>query len=141
MIVIDFKLPVLFGQNTFIKILKGLANARWTDCFLATDRLSAKTPVRQMCSSISRQLQDTNLFMFRSISLHGVRTDNLSSKSSRHRNLSACDAAKALPLRHPRKRFSDHACKGKRKSGLANLRRVCTRAYENYVAKRKTPVS
>jgi len=86
MVVIDFNSLLNFGQYTFIDTLKGLANALRTDCFLTTDRLSAETPIRQMCSTIQRQLPNKNIFLFRSIPLHGICSDNLSSESERHRN-------------------------------------------------------
>ena len=124
MVVIDFNSLLNFGQYTFIDTLNGLANALRTDCFLTTDRLSAETPIRQMCSTIQRQLPNKNIFLFRSIPLHGICSDNLSSESERHRNLPAGDAAKTLPLRHPRKCFAQHFGKGKRKSRLANICRV-----------------
>jgi len=124
MIGIDFNLHLTLGQYTFVDLLKGLANACWTNSFLTAIRLSSKKTIRQMRSQISRQLQDKNFFMFRSISVHGIRSDNLPSKSSRHRNLSSGNAAKTLPLRHSWKSFTYHLGQGKRKSKLANIRRV-----------------
>jgi len=124
MIGIDFNLPLNFGQYTFTDLLKGLANAYRTDRFLTTVRFSSQKTIRQMRSKTSRQLSDKNLFMFRSIPLYGLCPDNLSTKSSRHRNLSAGNATKTLSLRHTRECFPNHAGKGKRKSRLANICRV-----------------
>jgi len=127
MVVSDFNSVVNFGQNTFVEILEGLANVHWTNSFLATDRLFAKTPIRQMRSPIPRQLQDKNFFMFLPIPLHGIRSDNIPSKSSRHRNLPKSNATKTLPLRHSWKSFTHHFGEGKRKSRLANICRVRSR--------------
>jgi len=124
MVVIDFNSPINFGQNTFAKTLKGQANARGTNCFLTTVRLSAKIPIRQMRLPIPRQPSNKNLFLFRSIPVHGFCSDNISTESSRHRDLSESIEAKTLPLRHTRKRFTQHVSKRKRKSRLENLRRL-----------------
>ena len=125
MIVIDFNSPINFGHNTFLDLLKGLANVHRTDCFFTTDKLPAKTRFRQMCSPIPWQSPDKNFFMFRSIPLYGFCSDNISSESSRHRNLPASNAAKTLPLRHSRKYFTQHVSKRKRTSRLENICRLC----------------
>jgi len=126
MIGIDFNLPLEFGQYTFTDLLKGLANACRTDSFLATVRLSSQKTIRQMCSQISRQPSNKNFFLFRSIPVYGVCSDNLSPESSRHRNLSSSNAAETLPLRYTRECFPNHAGEGKRKSRLENLRGLRT---------------
>ena len=128
MIGIDFNLHLTFGQYTFMDLLKGLANACWTNSFLTTVRLSSQKTIRQMCSPIPRQLQDKNFFMFRSISLHGIRSDNVPSKSSRHRNLPESNAPETLPLRHSWESFTHHLGQGKRKSRLADIQRLCPSA-------------
>ena len=124
MTVIDFNSLINFGQITFVETLKGLANAHRANCFLTTDRLSAKARIRQMRSPIPRQLSDKNFFLPRSVSLYGFCTDNISTESSRHRNLFASNAIQTLPLWHPRKNFSQHPGKGKRESRLANICRL-----------------
>ena len=124
MIGIDFNLHLTLSQYTFMDLPKGLANACRTNSFLTTVRLSSKKTIRQMRSQILRQLQDKNFFMFRSISLHGIRSDNVSPKSSRYRNLPESNATKTLSLRHPWKSFTHHLGQGKRKSRLPNICRV-----------------
>ena len=126
MVGIDFNLPLNFGQYIFIDSLKGLANACWTDSFLTTDRLSAKTQIRQMRSTIPWQPSNKNFFLFRSIPVHGFCSDNLSTESSRHRDLPESIETKTLPLRHTRKCFTQHVSKCKRASRLENIRRLRT---------------
>ena len=126
MIGIDFNLPFNFCQDTFTDLSKGLVNARRQDSFLTTVRLSTKETIRQMCSQISRQSSNKNFFMFRSIHLHGLRSNNFSSESSGHRNLSSGNAVKTLSLRHKRQDFQNHAGECKRKSPLENLRGLLT---------------
>ena len=126
MAVIDFNSPIDFGQTTFVETLKGLANARWANCFLTTDGSPAETRIRQMRSAISRQLPSKNFFLLRSIPLYGFCPDNISPEPSGHRNLPASHAIQAVPLRHSREGFSQHSGKGKRKSRLANLCRLRT---------------
>jgi len=129
MTVIDFNSLVDFGQNIFLATSKGLANVHWKNSFLTTDRLSAKARIRQMRSPIPRQLSDKNFFLPRSVSLYGFCTDNISTESSRHRNLFASNAIQTLPLWHPRKNFSQHPGKGKRESRLANIHRLRSPLY------------
>ena len=124
MTVIDFNSLVDFGQIIFMPTSKGLANVHRTNSFLTTDRLPAKTRIRQMCSPASRQLSNTNFLLSQPISLYGFCSDNISTEPSGHRNLSASDAVQTLPLWHPRKGFSQYSGQGKRKPRLANLCRL-----------------
>jgi len=121
MVVIDLKSQIDFGQKTLIDSLKGLANVHRKDRLLTTVRLLTKTPIRQMRSQIPRQPSDKNFFLFRPIPMYGICPDNISSESSRHRNLSSRNAAETLPLRHTRECFTQYIGKCKRKSGLENL--------------------
>ena len=126
MVGIDFNLPLNFGQYTFTDLLKGLADAYRTDSFLTTVRLSSQKTIRQMCSTISRQPSNKNVFLFRSIPVYGVCTDNLSPEPSGHRNLPESDAAETLSLRYTRECFTQYLGKCERTSRLENLRRLRT---------------
>ena len=124
MIGIDFNLPLNFGQYTFINLLKGLANAYRSYGFLAIDRLPSQKTIRQMSSQISRQSSGKNFFLFRSIPMQGLCSDNISSEPSRYRGLFAGNAAKTLPLRHMRKCFTQYISIRKRTSRLENICRL-----------------
>ena len=126
MVVSDLKSPIDFGHKISTGSLKGLANVQRTDCFLTNDRLSAKTQIRQMCSTIPWKPSNKNFFLFRSIPMYGFCSDNLSPKSSRHRDLPESIEAKTLPLRHTRKCFTQHFSKRERASRLENIRRLRT---------------
>src|SRR3989339_1204096 len=126
MIGIDFNLPLNLGQCTFANLLKGLADEYRADCFLATDKFPSEETFRQMCATISRQPSNEKFLLFRSISLHGFRPDNISPVTSGHRKLSAGNAAETLSLRYSRQCFPNHSGEGKRKSRLENIRGLCT---------------
>jgi hypothetical protein len=126
MIGIDFNWPLTFDQSNFTDLLKGLVNARRTDNLLTTDRLPSQKTIRQVCPPIPWQPSNKNFFLLRSIPMYGFCSDNLSSEPTGHRNLSSSDAAKTLSLRHSRKCLPNHVGKGKRKSRLENLCRLCT---------------
>jgi hypothetical protein len=79
-----------------------------------------------MCPQISRQQSNKNFFLFRSIPVYDFCTNNISAKSSGHRDLSAGNAAKTLPLWHTWECFPNHSCRSKRKSRLENIRGFCT---------------
>ena len=124
MVGIDLKLPIVFADNTFNFLLKGRTDVHWANNFLSTFRLSAEETIRQMCAKISRQSSDKILLMLRPISFDVFRANYQSQKSPRHRDVSACNGAKTLSLRLPLKYISNHFSKGKRKSPLANIRRL-----------------
>src|SRR3990172_5559529 len=126
MIGIDFNLPLNFGQYALIDSLKGLANEYRTDRFLATDRFSSKEAFRQMRATISRQPSNEKFLLFRSISLHGFRPDNISPVTSGHRNMFAGNAAETLPLWYSRQCFPNHSGEGKRKARLEKICGLCT---------------
>ncbi len=126
MIGIDLKLPIDLGRNAFSKFLKGLANVHWTNRFLATIRFSSQETIRQVRWQTRRQSSNQNLFLFRSISLHGLCADNLSSKPSRHRKLSSSNAAETLSLWHSWNCITKYIGKCKRTSRLENLRGLRT---------------
>ena len=126
MVGIDLKSPVGFGHKTFTDSLKGPANVHRTNSLLTTVRLSSQKTIRQMRSTISRQPSDKNVFLFRSIPVHVICSDNLSPEPSRHRNLSSSNAAETLPLRHTRECFTQYIGKCERTSRLENIRRLRT---------------
>ena len=126
MIGIDFNLPINIDQYTFADLSKGLVNEHRADCFLTTDRLPSQETIRQMRSTLSRQLSGKKFLLFRSIPLYGFRSDNISPKPSGYRNLSASNETKTLSLRHSRQCVTNHSGQSKRKSRLENIRRLCT---------------
>jgi hypothetical protein len=123
MVVIDFNSPLQFGSNTFVSSWKDLANAFGTHRFLATAGLSAQAHLRPVCSALSGQSPHLDLLLLRSISLHGLCPDNLSSKPSRHRDLSMSPAIEAVSLRHSWNRIPQYSGQSQRTTRLAHLRR------------------
>ena len=123
---IDLKMPINSAHKTFSKYLKGLNNVYRTNRILATIGFSTQKTIRQMRPQISRQPSSKNLFLFRSISLYGFRSNNLPSKSSRHRNLSSSDEVKTLSLRHPGFSLTQYFGECKRQSRLEDIRGVRT---------------
>ena len=126
MIGIDFNLPINFDQYTFADLSKGLANEYRADCFLTTDRLPSQETIRQMRSTLSRQLSGKKFLLFRPISMYGFCSDNISAESSGYRNMSASNETETLSLRHSRQCLSNHSCRSERKSKLENIRGFCT---------------
>jgi len=126
MVVVDLNSDIDFGQKTFTKNRKGLANVYRTNCFLATNRLSTETSIRQVRATTQRQLSNKDFFMFRSVSVHGFCSDNISAESSGHRDMPAGNAIQALPLRYSRKRVTQHVGECERKSRLENIRGLRT---------------
>jgi len=126
MVVVDLNSHIDFGQKTFTANRKGVANVYGTNCFFTTNRLSTETSIRQERPAIPRQLSNEDLFMFRSVSLHGFRSDNISAESSGYRDMPAGNAIQALPLWYSRKRVTQHIGECERKSRLENIRGLHT---------------
>ena len=125
MAVFDLKSLPCYGQ-TFSNSSKGLANVQRSISLLATNGLFSKTRFQQMRSSVSRQSSNKNFLMPRSVPLHGVRPANLQRKSEGHRNMSASNAAEAISRWDKRQGLTQYSGGGKRKTPLANIRRLCT---------------
>ena len=126
MVGFDLKLPIVFANNTFNLLLKGRTDVHWANNFLSTFRLPSEEAIRQVCTKISRQSSNKIFLMLRPISFNGFSTNYQSQKPSRHRNISSCNGTQTLSLRLPLEYISNHFSKGKRKSPLANIRRLCS---------------
>ena len=124
MVRVDLNWPVHSGHNPFKDRLKGRAHAQWTNHFLTTANISTQATIRHVRKTISRQLSRQNLFLLRSISMHGICPDNVPTKSERHRVLSESYESQALSLWYSRPRLTQYVGQSKRKSRLANLRRL-----------------
>lgn len=82
-------------------------------------------------STLSRQPQNKNIFLSRSISLHGICPAYLSGKPSGHRGLSPRTTKQALPHGYPRRHIPQHFSQCQQGSRLAYLCRLCSVSYPN----------
>ena len=121
---IDFRTPVDFIHSSSTSTRKGMADVYGTDYFLAVNGLLAKTRIQQMCPSLSGQLQGTGLLLLRSISMHGVCTNHLPRKPSRHRNVLTCPGSQTLSRWHSGHSLPEHPCRCQREKRLAYLCRL-----------------
>src|SRR5512143_1213292 len=94
--VFDFNFFSPIGHNLPITDREGVANAFRANHFLSAHELSPQTRIQQVRSPVPRRVSGSELFMFRSISLHGLCSTDLSGESSRYRNMPAGHAAQAL---------------------------------------------
>src|SRR5512136_2747063 len=122
--IFDFNFGSPIGHNFPIPDRKGVTNAFRANHFLSAHELFPRIRIQQMRSPVPRRVSDSELFMFRSIPLHGLCSTDLSGESSRYRNMPAGHAAQALSCRVPRQSFSKHVGRCQRKPGLAYLRRL-----------------
>ncbi len=136
MVGFDLKLPIVIANNTFNFLLKGRTDVHRANNFLSTFRLSSEETIRQVCAKISRKSSDKIFLMLRPISFNVFCTNHQSQKPSRYRNISSCNGAQTLSLRLSLKHISNHFSKSKRKSPLANIRRLCSHTCD---AKRNVP--
>lgn len=86
-----------------------------------------------MCESVSRKSQSQRLQVPGSLPLCGFRSTDLSRKSMRHRGVSACAEAQALPYGHPSVYIQKQSGKCKQSTRLENLRRRCSRPYQSQI--------
>ena len=103
---------------------KGVADVHGTDGVLAVNGLPAQARVQPVCSSLSRQLPGAQVFLPRSVSLHGLRPTHLSGKSAGHGNVSARRAVEALSCRYPWPSLPKHLGRREREQRLAHLGRL-----------------
>ena len=97
----------------------GKAGVRASHTTSAADNVSAvRGPVR-------RRAQGQELFLPRSISVHGVRSTDVWGKSARHRSVSASARKQAVPHGHSKPSVAQHACRCQPSARLAYLRRLC----------------
>jgi len=68
----------------------------WKDCICSTTSVSTKLRVQQMCYSISRELQGSNLFVLGSVSMYVLCPIDISGKPAGYRNLPELSSSKAL---------------------------------------------
>src|SRR3990172_12994312 len=87
----------------------------------STDPASATVRVQSMRSSLSRQSQGQKFLMHGSVSLHGVRSIDLSRKLARHSNVPQFPSAKALSHGIPREHRQVNAGRRQRTSRLPHL--------------------
>ena len=125
--VFDFKM-LNFGHNLPIPDRKGVASAHRTNHLLSAYGFHSETRVQQMCSTLSRRTSGSNLFLFRSIALHGLCPTDVSREPPRYRNLFTDDAIQTLSCRDSGQRVSKHLGRRQREKRLAYLCRFRSRA-------------
>ena len=113
-------------------LAQGIANEHRTNNLFATYGLPATRGFSSMRATIQRRSQNQNFLMLRPISRHGLRTINQPRIAPRHRSFFANIRPKTLSRRIPQQtNFSQHTGQRQPDSALANLRRLCTNAYNH----------
>ena len=103
---------------------KGASNEPGQNNLFAGHGIPARVRIPQMRHTLSRRLQDQELFMHGSIFMHELRAIDPSRKSARYRNMLAVHATKTLSHGHPRLDIQKHIGRRQRKSRLAYLCRL-----------------
>jgi len=122
--VFDFNFVSPIGHNSPITDREGVTNAFRANHFLSAYELFPQIRIQQMRSPVPGRVSDSELLVFRSIPLHGLRSTDLSGESSRYRDMPSGHAVQALSRRVPRQSVSKHVGRCQRKTGLAYLRRL-----------------
>ena len=103
---------------------QGASNEHGQNNFIPGHGILADVRIPQMRRTLSWRTKNIELLLFRSVFEHGLRTVNISRESPRHRILSALDARTPVSHGLSGKNFQEHTGRCKRKSRLANLRRL-----------------
>jgi hypothetical protein len=125
----DFNSTACFGSLSQSIPWKGDVNAHRASRVLSVNGLFPKVRIPETRTPLSRQLQGSDIFMPRSISLHGICTAHQSGEPARSGNVSACNAYETVSCRHPRKNLPKHFGRRQRSQKLANLCRPCPDTY------------
>lgn len=92
--------------------------------FLSNYRPSSHASVPTMRGSISRQLQNQKLLMFRSVSLYVFRSTHISRKPQRYRNLPQSTKKQTLSYGYPFQNSTKYPGQCKQDARLAHIRRL-----------------
>src|SRR6267154_3916221 len=104
------------------------ADEFWEIDLCTTDGLSSFQEFSTLCQTLSRRLQTQDVFLLGSVSLHDLRTANLSREFTRHRSLPASATNQALPSRHSRQSVAQYPGPCELGPRLAHLCRLCAGA-------------
>jgi len=124
MIVFDSKSVVSNSSFECVCAHKGPAYEHRTYHFFTNHGFHSQAPIQSMYPSLSRQLPPADIFVLRSIPVHGLRATDLQRIAPRHRDLSAGDEAKTLPCRLPWPDCQEHSGRRQRKTLMANICRL-----------------
>src|SRR5258708_17051246 len=100
------------------------ADEFWQIDLCTTDGLSSFQEFSTLCQTLPGRLQTQDVFLLGSVSLHELRTANLSRESARHRSLPARATHQALPSRHSRPGLAQYLGPCELGTRLAHLRRL-----------------
>ena len=102
----------------------GAFNEHGQNNFFSSHGIFTNIRIPQMCRTISRRLQSTELFMHGSIFMYGFCTINLSRKFARYRIVSEIHATEALSHGHSRSSLSQYISQRQQSTRLAYLCRL-----------------
>src|SRR5450759_976616 len=105
------------ARNSFAGGIDGHGQAG----FRADHGASATDDVSSLRSALRGRTQSQNVFLPRSVSLHGVRAAYLSRKPARHRSLPGSTSGQALSHGHPQQRSPQHLGQCERGARLCRL--------------------
>ena len=98
MIVFDSKSVVSNSSFECVCTHKGPAYEHRTYHFFTNHGFHSQAPIQSMYPSLSRQLPPADIFVLRSIPVHGLCTTGFQRIAPRHRNLSAGNGTKTIPM-------------------------------------------
>lgn len=97
--------------------------------FLPSSRPSPLAYLPTVSESLPGESQGQGVHLSRSVSLHGLRTIDLSGEFARYRSLSACPEQQALSHGHPQPGLTKHFGQRQQDSRLAHLGSRNTRGH------------
>src|SRR5438552_12650771 len=119
----DFNLTSLFRRVWLRHMADQTLYERRPHRFRPTAGLPAPIRIRQVCSTLSRQLPRPKVDQLRTVRCHGFCPIDLAREFARHRNMSARSGIQTLSQRHSPTHRSQYAGRRQRNPRLAHLRR------------------
>jgi hypothetical protein len=125
MAIIDLK------SHPFLRMIPGKTLGGDTDVYRSIDfqagyGLHTAVNLSSLRCKVPGQLQRKNIYVSRSVSLHGVCPDRPPGKSARYRDLPSLPKQETLPHGYPRTSLQINARRCQRKARLAHLCRACS---------------
>src|SRR5713101_2357596 len=120
---IDLKSKPVQPMHARLLRMRG-ANEFWEIDLCTADGLSSFQGFSTLCQTLPGRLQTQDFFLLGSVSLHDLRTVNVSRESARYRSLSARATHQALPSGHSRPSLAQYSGPCELGPRLAHLRRL-----------------
>ncbi len=125
-VLIDLKRSIAYHDHFTVFKQEGVTHELRQNHFFSNYGFFTSLRISQMCRTLFRRLSPTKFLLYGSVFLHGLCSAYFSRKPSRYRSLSSVYSKQTLAHGFSWQNISLDFSRLKRKTRLANLRRLCS---------------